>query len=94
VDFAREGGPCSAPPWAALTAVDLVERKIVWEVPLESSEKMLPVRPPWDMNFDLGTPGAGVPVTSEVDGEQYVVIPPAATACTPRRWAPQWWRSS
>lgn len=111
------GAPCSAPPWAALTAVDLVTRKIVWEVPLGSIEKMLPFSPPWDMDFNYGTPGAGgllvtagglvfigytlddmfrafdvksgkvlwkadlpaagagVPVTYEISGEQYVVIP-------------------
>lgn len=111
------GAPCSAPPWAALTAVDLVKRKIVWEVPLGSIEKMLPFSPPWDMDLDYGTPGAGgllitagglvfigytlddmlrafdvrtgkvlwqadlpaagvgVPVTYEIGGEQYIVIP-------------------
>ncbi|HMN45858.1 MAG TPA: pyrroloquinoline quinone-dependent dehydrogenase [Povalibacter sp.] len=53
------GAPCSAPPWAALTAVDLVQRKIVWEAPLGSIENMMPFSPPWDMDFDLGTPGAG-----------------------------------
>lgn len=107
------GAPCSEPPWAALTAVDLVERKIVWEVPLGSLEKLLPLPIAWE----LGTPGAGgplitagglvfigytlddslrafnlytgevlwktelpapgtaIPVTYEVDGEQYIVIP-------------------
>jgi quinoprotein glucose dehydrogenase len=111
------GAPCSAPPWAALIAVDLVERKIVWQVPLGSIEKMMPVHVPWEMDLEYGTPGAGgllvtagglvfigytlddmirafdirtgkvlwkanlpaagvgVPVTYEVGGEQYVVIP-------------------
>jgi quinoprotein glucose dehydrogenase len=109
--------PCSAPPWAALTAVDLVKREVVWEVPLGSIEKLLPFKPFWNMDLEYGTPGAGgllvtggglvfigytlddlfrafdvktgkvlwkadlpaggngVPVTYEVDGEQYVVIP-------------------
>jgi quinoprotein glucose dehydrogenase len=53
------GAPCSAPPWAALTAVDLVQRKIMWEVPLGSIESMMPMTPPWEMDFELGTPGAG-----------------------------------
>jgi len=112
------GSPCSQPPWAALTAVDLVNKKIVWEVPLGSIDKLMPMQPPKWLNFDtnIGTPGAGgplvtaggvvfigytlddafrafdlrtgkelwkadlpaagtaVPVTYEVNGEQYVVI--------------------
>jgi quinoprotein glucose dehydrogenase len=104
--------PCSAPPWAALTALDIVRKKIIWQVPLGSLKKMLPI--PLDIHY--GTPGAGgplvtagglvfigytldntfrafdlatgevlwetdipaagtaVPVTYEVNGEQYVVI--------------------
>lgn len=106
------GAPCSAPPWAALTAIDLVNKKIVWEVPLGSIRKMVGL--PFD--WYLGTPGAGgplvtagglvfigytlddtlrafdlhsgdtlwqadlpaagtsIPVTYEVNGEQYIVI--------------------
>jgi quinoprotein glucose dehydrogenase len=110
------GAPCSKPPWAVLTAVDMVKREIVWEVPLGSLAQMLPFSVPF--NLELGNPGAGgalvtagglvfigytslddqfrafdlhtgevlwqyklpaagtaVPVTYEVDGEQYVVIP-------------------
>ncbi|MCG8312588.1 MAG: pyrroloquinoline quinone-dependent dehydrogenase, partial [Pseudomonadales bacterium] len=109
------GAPCSKPPWAALTAVDLDKKEIVWEVALGSVDKMnpLPLPMPWDLGmpgaggplitagglifigyslddtlkaFDLHTgdllwegdlPAAGtaVPVTYEVDGEQFVVIP-------------------
>ncbi len=107
------GAPCSEPPWAALTAVDLVDKEIVWEAPLGSIKNMAPIPIDWH----LGTPGAGgplltatglvfigyslddmfrafdletgeilwetelpaagtsIPVTYEVDGEQYVVIP-------------------
>lgn len=49
------GAPCSAPPWAKLTAVDLVKKEIVWETPLGSIDKMLPIPLPWE----LGTPGGG-----------------------------------
>ncbi len=49
------GAPCSEPPWAGLTAVDIVSRKILWDVPLGSLEKMLPL--PFPLEF--GTPGAG-----------------------------------
>jgi quinoprotein glucose dehydrogenase len=101
------------PPWAALVAVDIVAKKIVWEVPLGSIKKLAPVPVDWH----LGTPGAGgplvtagglvfigyslddtfrafdlhtgkilweadlpaagtaVPVSYEVNGEQYVVLP-------------------
>ena len=107
------GAPCSKPPWAALTAVDIVNKRIVWEKPLGSIRKLAPLPVDWH----LGTPGAGgplitagglvfigfsadnmfraldlssgevlwedelpapgtaIPVTYEVDGEQYVVIP-------------------
>jgi len=106
------GSPCTQPPWAALTAVDLVNKEIVWDVPLGDIDKMSPV--PFSM--ELGTPGAGgplitagglvfigytlddrlrafdlhsgetlwktdlpaagtaIPVTYEVNGEQYIVI--------------------
>lgn len=53
------GAPCSRPPWAALTAIDLVSHKIVWESPLGSIEKLLPIKLPWKMDLDYGTPGAG-----------------------------------
>jgi quinoprotein glucose dehydrogenase len=107
------GSPCSTPPWAALTAVDIVNKKILWDVPLGSIKKMAHI----PFNWYLGTPGAGgplitagglvfigytlddtfrafdlrtgqilwetdlpaagtsVPVTYEVNGEQYVVVP-------------------
>jgi quinoprotein glucose dehydrogenase len=52
------GTPCTAPPWAALTAVDMLSGKVAWEVPLGSIEKLAPVPIPWE----LGTPGAGGPL--------------------------------
>lgn len=54
------GAPCSAPPWAKLTAVDLVKKEIVWEVPLGSIERLAPVPIPWE----LGTPGGGSPLVT------------------------------
>jgi quinoprotein glucose dehydrogenase len=107
------GAPCTAPPWAVLSAVDLVSGTLRWQVPLGSIEKLAPLPIPWE----LGTPGAGgplvtagglvfigytlddkfrafdlltgktlwkaslpaagtaTPMTYEVKGEQYVVIP-------------------
>jgi quinoprotein glucose dehydrogenase len=107
------GAPCATPPWAALVAVDIVARKIVWEAPLGSLKKLAPVPVDWHLGtpgaggplvtagglvfigytlddtfraFDLRTgailwetelpaAGVGVPVSYEVNGEQYVVIP-------------------
>lgn len=107
------GAPCTPPPWAALTAVDMVSRKVRWEVPLGSIEKLAPIPIPWELGtpgvggplvtagglvfigytlddkfraFDLRTgetlwkaslPAAGTatPITYEVNGEQYVVLP-------------------
>lgn len=107
------GAPCTPPPWAALTAVDMVSRKVRWEVPLGSIEKLAPIPIPWELGtpgvggplvtagglvfigytlddkfraFDLRTgetiwkaslPAAGMatPITYEVNGEQYVVLP-------------------
>src|ERR1700722_13427057 len=54
------GAPCTAPPWAVLTAVDLVTGTKQWEVPLGSIEKLAPIPIPWE----LGTPGAGGPLVT------------------------------
>ncbi|GIX30214.1 MAG: glucose dehydrogenase [Porticoccaceae bacterium] len=54
------GAPCSPPPWAALTAVDLAKKRIVWEKPLGSIKKLAPLPIDWH----LGTPGAGGPLAT------------------------------
>jgi quinoprotein glucose dehydrogenase len=54
------GAPCSNPPWAALTAVDIVNKKVVWDVPLGSIKKMVHL----PFNWYLGTPGAGGPLVT------------------------------
>lgn len=50
--------PCNKPPWGALSTVDLVSGRIVWEVPLGSIKKFLPLPIPWR----LGTPNIGGPL--------------------------------
>ena len=55
------GSPCSEPPWAALTAVDMAKGEIVWEVPLGSIDKMLPVTLPWEMDLVTRYAGRGWP---------------------------------
>jgi len=49
------GVPCTAPPWGRLSAVDLVDGTIRWQVPLGSLEKLLPLPIP----LEMGTPLAG-----------------------------------
>lgn len=54
------GAPCSAPPWAGLTAIDIVNKKIVWDAPLGNIGNMMPFKPPAGMmDTNLGMPGAG-----------------------------------
>jgi quinoprotein glucose dehydrogenase len=52
------GAPCTAPPWATLTAVDMVTGQKRWEIPLGSIAKLAPVPIPWE----AGAPGAGGPL--------------------------------
>ncbi|MBL4826588.1 MAG: pyrroloquinoline quinone-dependent dehydrogenase [Spongiibacteraceae bacterium] len=54
------GAPCSEPPWAALSAIDIVKKKILWEVPLGSIKKLAP----GSIDWHLGTPGAGGPLVT------------------------------
>jgi quinoprotein glucose dehydrogenase len=54
------GAPCSKPPWATLTAVDLVKGKIVWQKPLGTIDRL--AHEPFPV--PLGTPGAGGPLST------------------------------
>ena len=49
------GAPCTEPPWGRLTAVDLVDGTIKWQVALGSLEELLPVPIP----LEMGTPHSG-----------------------------------
>ena len=40
------------------------EHKTLWQVPLGSIDKMLPVSMPWEMDLNFGTPGAGGPLVT------------------------------
>jgi len=52
------GAPCNKPPWGGLTAVDISNGTIKWDVALGSIEEQLPLRIPWE----LGMPGMGGPI--------------------------------
>lgn len=58
------GLPCTSPPWGTLVSVDLRDNRIVWQVPLGSTENLapsfIPVR-------DFGTPNLGGPIATAGD---------------------------
>jgi quinoprotein glucose dehydrogenase len=49
------GVPCSAPPWGTLSALDLSDGRIAWEVPLGTSEDLAP----WPFKGIRGMPNIG-----------------------------------
>jgi quinoprotein glucose dehydrogenase len=53
------GLPCTSPPWGTLAAVDLRTARILWEVPLGSTEDLAPFFVP---TRTLGTPTMGGPI--------------------------------
>jgi quinoprotein glucose dehydrogenase len=58
------GLPCTAPPWGSLVNVDLKENRIVWQVPLGSTENLVP----WFMPVrNFGTPNLGGPIVTAGD---------------------------
>ena len=55
------GLPCTAPPWGTLVNVDLRTNRIVWQVPLGSTENLMP----WFVPVrDFGTPNLGGPIVT------------------------------
>ncbi|HEV7714549.1 MAG TPA: pyrroloquinoline quinone-dependent dehydrogenase [Steroidobacteraceae bacterium] len=58
------GLPCTAPPWGTLVNVDLRENRIVWQVPLGSTENLAP----WFIPVrNFGTPNLGGPIITAGD---------------------------
>jgi quinoprotein glucose dehydrogenase len=58
------GLPCTAPPWGTLVSVDLRENRIIWQVPLGSTENLAP----WFVPVrDFGTPNLGGPIVTAGD---------------------------
>lgn len=58
------GLPCTAPPWGTLVSVDLRRNRIVWQVPLGSTEGTAPWFAP---TRDFGTPNMGGPIATAGD---------------------------
>src|SRR5579863_3135292 len=58
------GLPCTAPPWGTLVSVDLRRQRIVWQVPLGSSEG---VTPGWLPARNFGMPNMGGPIATAGD---------------------------
>jgi quinoprotein glucose dehydrogenase len=54
------GTPCNPPPWGTITALDLHQRKILWEAPLGTTEDIFPL----GIALATGTPNFGGPVAT------------------------------
>jgi quinoprotein glucose dehydrogenase len=54
------GTPCNPPPWGTIAALDLNQRKILWEVPLGTTEDIFPL----GVALATGTPNFGGPVAT------------------------------
>jgi quinoprotein glucose dehydrogenase len=58
------GLPCTPPPWGTLVSVDLRRSRIVWQVPLGSTEGLTPWFVP---TRDFGMPNMGGPIATAGD---------------------------
>ena len=54
------GAPCNPTPWGVLAALDLQQKKILWEVPLGTTEDLLPL----SLALHTGTPNFGGPLAT------------------------------
>ncbi|MCR6660112.1 MAG: pyrroloquinoline quinone-dependent dehydrogenase [Asticcacaulis sp.] len=64
----RLGIPCQRPPYAQLTAIDLVSKRIVWQRPLGTAEGVGPFGIASHLPFTLGAPPiVGGPMTTAGD---------------------------
>ena len=54
------GAPCNPPPWGTIAALDLQRRKILWQVPLGTTEDIFPL----GIALQTGTPNFGGPLAT------------------------------
>jgi quinoprotein glucose dehydrogenase len=52
------GIPCTAPPWGVLSAVDMTEGRILWQVPLGTTKGYTPI------GLSFGMPNMGGPIVT------------------------------
>jgi quinoprotein glucose dehydrogenase len=62
--------PCSPPPWGTLTAVDMAEGKIRWQVPLGSMQNFGVAHP---MPVPPGSPSLGGPIVTAGDSKRETI---------------------
>ncbi|WP_353654292.1 hypothetical protein [Agrobacterium sp. Ap1] len=58
------GIPCQQPPYGTFSAIDLVTRKIVWQVPAGTVEDMGPLGIKTGLQIPIGMPTLGGPITT------------------------------
>ncbi len=58
------GTPCTEPPWARLSAVNLGTGELLWQVPLGSIEQLADRRIGVPLPLEMGTPMAGGPIVT------------------------------
>ena len=54
------GAPCNPPPWGTLAALDLRSKRLLWQVPLGTTEDIMPL----GVALQTGTPNFGGPVAT------------------------------
>jgi quinoprotein glucose dehydrogenase len=57
------GVPCTPPPWNGLSAIDMTTGEKLWDVPLGSIERFVPLKPRINMDW-WGVPGIGGPIVT------------------------------
>jgi quinate dehydrogenase (quinone) len=58
------GVPCQAPPYGTISAIDLATRKIVWQVPLGTTQDSGPLGIATHLPVPIGMPTRGGPLTT------------------------------